>query len=205
MEFQRRMFQDWDQFRTVNAQGEEERQDYANQAIAARLTSTMSGTEHDSTGRLNSRMRQIFEEADRQLQDMGRRLAEILHSNPTLQSSNPNHDTSELSNEELADRLTGVLHSDPALTRRTRQHLNDLDTIERLDGSPNMDDSDLEQMRGILERLASRRDIPDEWWMIAGLSRTQARGVQDRRREETAAEDERASRAPAPRSRRERL
>ncbi|KAF2150611.1 hypothetical protein K461DRAFT_270034 [Myriangium duriaei CBS 260.36] len=32
-------------------------------------------------------------------------------------------------------------------------------------------DLDLEQMRGILERLSRRQDIPDEWWMSAGLSR----------------------------------
>lgn len=34
-----------------------------------------------------------------------------------------------------------------------------------------LDLEDLEQMRGILERLSRRQDIPDEWWMSAGLSR----------------------------------
>ena len=33
-------------------------------------------------------------------------------------------------------------------------------------------DPDLEQIQAILDRLARREDIPDEWWAAAGLSRT---------------------------------
>ena len=33
-------------------------------------------------------------------------------------------------------------------------------------------DPDLQQMQAILDRLARREDIPDEWWAAAGLSRT---------------------------------
>ena len=30
-------------------------------------------------------------------------------------------------------------------------------------------DPELEQMRGVLERMARRDDIPEEWWMSVGL------------------------------------
>ncbi|PYH95128.1 hypothetical protein BO71DRAFT_440484 [Aspergillus ellipticus CBS 707.79] len=42
-------------------------------------------------------------------------------------------------------------------------------------------DPDLQQMQAILDRLARREDIPDEWWAAAGLSRTLGRriGVND--------------------------
>lgn len=36
-------------------------------------------------------------------------------------------------------------------------------------------DPDLQQMQAILDRLARREDIPDEWWAAAGLSRTMGR------------------------------
>ncbi|KAJ5176340.1 uncharacterized protein N7482_002217 [Penicillium canariense] len=38
-------------------------------------------------------------------------------------------------------------------------------------------DSDLQQMQAILDRLARREDIPDDWWAGAGLSRTIGRGL----------------------------
>lgn len=38
-------------------------------------------------------------------------------------------------------------------------------------------DTDLQQMRAILDRLARREDIPDDWWAGAGLSRNIARGL----------------------------
>lgn len=38
-------------------------------------------------------------------------------------------------------------------------------------------DSDLQQMQAILDRLARREDIPDDWWASAGLSRTMGRGL----------------------------
>lgn len=38
-------------------------------------------------------------------------------------------------------------------------------------------DSDLQQMQAILDRLARREDIPDDWWAGAGLSRTMGRGL----------------------------
>jgi hypothetical protein len=38
-------------------------------------------------------------------------------------------------------------------------------------------DTDLQQMRAILDRLARREDIPDDWWAGAGLSRTIGRGL----------------------------
>lgn len=40
-----------------------------------------------------------------------------------------------------------------------------------------LQDPDLEQMRAILERLARRDDIPDEFWMSAGLTRNMAQNV----------------------------
>jgi len=40
-------------------------------------------------------------------------------------------------------------------------------------------DADLQQMQAILDRLARREDIPDEWWAAAGLSRTIGRGLAD--------------------------
>ena len=36
-------------------------------------------------------------------------------------------------------------------------------------------DPDLQQMQAILDRLARREDIPEEWWAAAGLSRTLGR------------------------------
>lgn len=41
-------------------------------------------------------------------------------------------------------------------------------------------DTDLQQMRAILDRLARREDIPDDWWAGAGLSRTIGRGLNAR-------------------------
>lgn len=38
-------------------------------------------------------------------------------------------------------------------------------------------DTDLQQMQAILDRLARREDIPDDWWAGAGLSRTIGRGL----------------------------
>lgn len=38
-------------------------------------------------------------------------------------------------------------------------------------------DSDLQQMQAILDRLARREDIPEDWWASAGLSRTIGRGL----------------------------
>ena len=38
-------------------------------------------------------------------------------------------------------------------------------------------DSDLQQMQAILDRLARREDIPEDWWAGAGLSRTIGRGL----------------------------
>lgn len=38
-------------------------------------------------------------------------------------------------------------------------------------------DSDLQQMQAILDRLARREDIPDDWWAGAGLSRMMGRGL----------------------------
>ncbi|PWY86242.1 hypothetical protein BO70DRAFT_289116, partial [Aspergillus heteromorphus CBS 117.55] len=38
-------------------------------------------------------------------------------------------------------------------------------------------DPDLHQMQAILDRLARREDIPDEWWAAAGLSRTLGRRI----------------------------
>lgn len=38
-------------------------------------------------------------------------------------------------------------------------------------------DADLQQMQAILDRLARREDIPDDWWAGAGLSRTMGRGL----------------------------
>lgn len=38
-------------------------------------------------------------------------------------------------------------------------------------------DSDIQQMQSILDRLARREDIPDDWWASAGLSRTMGRGL----------------------------
>ncbi|KAI9712528.1 MAG: hypothetical protein M1812_006837 [Candelaria pacifica] len=42
--------------------------------------------------------------------------------------------------------------------------------MERADGDP-----ELQQVHAILERLARREDIPDEWWAAAGLSRNLGR------------------------------
>jgi len=39
------------------------------------------------------------------------------------------------------------------------------------------DDNDLEAMRGIVQRMVAREDIPDEFWMSAGLSRDAVRGA----------------------------
>jgi hypothetical protein len=36
---------------------------------------------------------------------------------------------------------------------------------------------DLQQMQAILDRLARREDIPDDWWAAAGLARTLDRGL----------------------------
>lgn len=46
------------------------------------------------------------------------------------------------------------------------------------------DIQDLEQMRRVVERLASRDDVPDEWWMSMGLnlSRTRVRSEERQRR-----------------------
>jgi hypothetical protein len=33
-------------------------------------------------------------------------------------------------------------------------------------------DNELEHMQGVIERMARRVDIPDEWWAAAGLART---------------------------------
>lgn len=38
-------------------------------------------------------------------------------------------------------------------------------------------DADLQQMQAILDRLARREDIPDDWWAGAGLSRNMGRGL----------------------------
>lgn len=38
-------------------------------------------------------------------------------------------------------------------------------------------DTDLQQMQAILDRLARREDIPDDWWAGAGLSRNMGRGL----------------------------
>ncbi|KAJ5934763.1 hypothetical protein N7466_004310 [Penicillium verhagenii] len=38
-------------------------------------------------------------------------------------------------------------------------------------------DTDLQQMQAILDRLARREDIPDDWWAGAGLSRNLGRGL----------------------------
>lgn len=42
---------------------------------------------------------------------------------------------------------------------------------------PEPGDPDLQQMQAILDRLARREDIPDDWWAGAGLSRTIGRGL----------------------------
>lgn len=39
-------------------------------------------------------------------------------------------------------------------------------------------ETDLRQMQAILDRLARREDIPDDWWAGAGLSRTIGRGLE---------------------------
>ncbi|KAJ5081517.1 hypothetical protein NUU61_009781 [Penicillium alfredii] len=43
--------------------------------------------------------------------------------------------------------------------------------------SDSSSDPDLQQMQAILDRLARREDIPDDWWAAAGLSRTITRGL----------------------------
>ncbi|CAI7629187.1 unnamed protein product [Penicillium pancosmium] len=43
--------------------------------------------------------------------------------------------------------------------------------------SDNSNESDIHQMQAILDRLARREDIPDEWWVGAGLSRNMGRGL----------------------------
>ncbi|BCS00802.1 uncharacterized protein AKAW2_51143A [Aspergillus luchuensis] len=43
------------------------------------------------------------------------------------------------------------------------------------DSSSTSTDPDLQQMQAILDRLARREDIPEEWWAAAGLSRTLGR------------------------------
>lgn len=43
--------------------------------------------------------------------------------------------------------------------------------------SDSSSESDLQQMQAILDRLARREDIPDDWWAGAGLSRNMGRGL----------------------------
>ncbi|KAJ5281470.1 hypothetical protein N7478_006842 [Penicillium angulare] len=43
--------------------------------------------------------------------------------------------------------------------------------------SDSSSETDLQQMQAILDRLARRQDIPDDWWAGAGLSRNLGRGL----------------------------
>ncbi|KAJ5113460.1 hypothetical protein N7456_001994 [Penicillium angulare] len=43
--------------------------------------------------------------------------------------------------------------------------------------SDSSSETDLQQMQAILDRLARREDIPDDWWAGAGLSRNMGRGL----------------------------
>lgn len=52
-----------------------------------------------------------------------------------------------------------------------------LPTISLSFGSLESGDTDLQQMQAILDRLARREDIPDDWWAGAGLSRNMGRGL----------------------------
>lgn len=58
----------------------------------------------------------------------------------------------------------------PILARRTA-----LPSISSLLSQDPASDLDLQQMQAIVDRLARREDIPEEWWAAAGLSRTVGR------------------------------
>ncbi|RAL05762.1 uncharacterized protein BO80DRAFT_430937 [Aspergillus ibericus CBS 121593] len=101
------------------------------------------------------------------------------------------------SSESDSDSESGISHQ--SLFRRYRrirqmeslrraQHLQStmsnqppIPTISFAFSDSSSTDSDLQQMQAILDRLARREDIPDEWWAAAGLSRTLGRrlGIPD--------------------------
>jgi hypothetical protein len=60
-------------------------------------------------------------------------------------------------------------------TRSTQSSHPPLPTISLSISDHNNDD--LQQMQAILDRLARREDIPDDWWAAAGLARTLDRGL----------------------------
>ncbi|KAI9796909.1 MAG: hypothetical protein M1835_002750 [Candelina submexicana] len=83
---------------------------------------------------------------------------------PLTRSNLPERDSHRYSpNVHGRGREAGRLVEDYFIGARRR-------AMERADGDP-----ELQQVHSILERLARREDIPDEWWAAAGLSRNLGR------------------------------
>jgi hypothetical protein len=96
------------------------------------------------------------------------------HLNPCDFSSSDDEDTPVNYRRFIQPALPIALQHFPD-TRSTQSSHPPLPTISLSISDHNNDD--LQQMQAILDRLARREDIPDDWWAAAGLARTLDRGL----------------------------
>lgn len=104
-----------------------------------------------------------------QRQNAGRAFSSL-----TFPEDGPLPDSQQPSQSQATVRPTsGHPRSQIAQTRESMRSSADL--LRDMSANLARDESDLEQMRGILQRLAESQDIPDDLWMSAGLTRTHMR------------------------------
>ncbi|KAJ5483883.1 hypothetical protein N7539_006083 [Penicillium diatomitis] len=105
---------------------------------------------------------------------------------PSSSSSDDEDDYRPNPNRPYHRRTYGPYHGERPAHRNARLHAAALQhaTISNHPPVPNITSSipdsespDLQQMRAILDRLARREDIPDDWWAAAGLSRILGRDL----------------------------
>ncbi|KAJ5238574.1 hypothetical protein N7468_003193 [Penicillium chermesinum] len=100
---------------------------------------------------------------------------------PTSDQFNPCDFSSD--DEDAPPNYGQILATQPVSLRRppglnsTLSSHPPIPTISLSFSSLDSGDTDLQQMQAILDRLARREDIPDDWWAGAGLSRNMGRGL----------------------------
>ncbi|KAK4549869.1 hypothetical protein LTR36_005170 [Oleoguttula mirabilis] len=128
--------------------------------------------------RYSDETRNAAREATAQVHDYFRRFsADALQSRASARSPPPQYEPlgSHPDVNTFTSRDGPVAHPVSPPTQRSR--------TEVVDGMLGGDATDLAAMRRIVERLARRDDVPEEWWMSMGLnvSRTRPRALSPRR------------------------
>ncbi|KAL5342519.1 hypothetical protein BJX70DRAFT_292609 [Aspergillus crustosus] len=103
-----------------------------------------------------------------------------LDTNPCDYPSSTDSDTEsdgEITQQSLFRRYRRSMRNFESMRRSHHLHqsaMNNAASVPTISFafSDSSTDQDLHQMQAILDRLARREDIPDDWWAAAGLSRT---------------------------------